>query len=316
MRLVFMGTPELAAGALPAIAEKHEIVGVFTRPDAVRGRGKKLVPSPVKQCALELGLDVYEAATLRTQEALDLVKALNPDAICVIAYGAILPKEVLDTPRFGCLNAHTSLLPRWRGAAPIQRAILANDEHTGVSIMRMEEGLDTGPYCLQAKVAVDGKYYRELEAELSAESAKGLVTALDLIERGEVSWTEQPDSGVTYASKISKPELILDPDDTAMANVTRVHASSDAHPSRAVVEQRLLTVLRASSVQDEEGLQACSALGRGEAVFVGKRLFAMAADAPFEIESVKPDGKKAMEAKAFVAGLQGAKGKVLTWGRS
>ena len=182
--------------------------------------------------------------------------------------------------------------------------------------MRMEEGLDTGPYCLQTKVAVDGKYYEELERELSAESAKGLVAALDLIERGDVSWTVQPDSGVTYASKISKPELMLDPDDTALGNVARVHASSDAHPSRAVVGQRLLTVLRASSVQDEEGLQACSALQKGEAVFAAKRLFAMADDAPFEIESVKPDGKKAMDAKAFVAGLQGAKGKVLTWGRS
>ena len=316
MRLVFMGTPELAAGALPAIAEKHDVVGVFTRPDAVRGRGKKLIASPVKQCALELGLDVHELTSLRTQEAHDLVESLNPDAICVIAYGAILPKEILDIPAFGCLNAHTSLLPRWRGAAPIQRAILANDECTGVSIMRMEEGLDTGPYCLQTKVAVDGKYYEELERELSAESAKGLVAALDLIERGDVSWTVQPESGVTYASKISKPELMLDPDDTALGNVARVHASSDAHPSRAVVGQRLLTVLRASSVQDEEGLQACSALQKGEAVFAAKRLFAMADDAPFEIESVKPDGKKAMDAKAFVAGLQGAKGKVLTWGRS
>ena len=311
-----MGTPRLAAGVLPALAAEHEVVGVITRPDAVRGRGKKLVPSPVKLKAEELGLTVHTPTTLRADSAYDLVSSLSPDVICVVAYGAVLPKQILDIPRFGCLNAHTSLLPRWRGAAPIQRSILAGDEYTGVSIMKMEEGLDTGPYCLQYKVEADELHLDELEDQLSKKSAQGFIEALERLQAHTAQWIEQPNDGVTYAQKIEKIELILDPFDSAKSNVARVRASSDAHPARATVAGRSLAVVRAHEVRDEIGMQAASRLNEGEALYTAKRLFARASDAAFEIESVKPDGKKAMDAKAFAAGLQQGKNSIFTWGRA
>ena len=144
MRVVFMGTPAFAATILDDLAEQHDVAAVYTRPDAVRGRGKRLEPSPVKAAAERRGLRVLTPRTLRDEAAQRELASFAPDVICVAAYGAILPKEVLDIPRFGCLNVHASLLPRWRGAAPIERAILAGDEEAGVCIMRMEVGLDTG----------------------------------------------------------------------------------------------------------------------------------------------------------------------------
>ena len=316
MRLAFMGTPKLAADILEELAGHHEIAGVFTRPDAVRGRGKKLVASPVKQRACDLGLQVYTPDTLKGDEAQGILEGLGVDAVCVVAYGALLPPRMLQTPTHGCLNAHMSLLPRWRGAAPVQRAILSGDECCGVSIMKMEEGLDTGPYCLQTKVEIAGRSLAQLEEELASAGANGFVEALSLVEDGSVQWVEQPESGVTYAEKIEKSELILDPEDGAWKNVARVKASSEAHPARVVVEGRALTVLDARRAEDEEAAQSCAALVSGQAVFARKRLLARASEGLVELTSVKPDGKKAMDARSFAAGIQGVKGKILSWGRA
>lgn len=168
MRVVFMGTPRFAAEILDELAEFHEIAAVYTRPDAVRGRGKALVPSPVKEVAERRGLPVRTPRTLRDAAVLSELAAFAPDVICVAAYGAILPKEVLDLPPFGCLNVHGSLLPRWRGAAPIERAILAGDEEIGVCIMAMEEGLDTGDYCVCRSLPAGSRTAAELTEELAA----------------------------------------------------------------------------------------------------------------------------------------------------
>ena len=175
MRVVFMGTPKLAADILVEIAQQHEVVCVYTRPDAVRGRGAKLEPSPVKAAAERLGIPVRTATSLRDAEEQAHLAELAPDAICVAAYGCILPREVLEIPRYVWLNVHASLLPRWRGAAPIERAILAGDEQTGVCIMRMEEGLDTGPYCVRRATEVEGKSAAELTDELANLGARALV---------------------------------------------------------------------------------------------------------------------------------------------
>ena len=316
MRIVFMGTPNLAAGVLPSLADAHDVVGVITRPDAIRGRGKKLVPSPVKQRAQELNLDVYTPETLRTDEAQRLIASLEPDAICVVAYGAILPKSILDIPRFGCLNAHTSLLPRWRGAAPIQRAILAGDETLGVSIMKMEEGLDTGPYCLQYELSADEMHLPDIEEAFAQKGAQGFLAALEQIESGTVEWVVQREEGVTYAQKIDKAELLLDPSDSALRNIARVRASSDAHPARATLAGRTLTVIRAHIPGDEAAMQDTGELAPGQAIFKGKRLYVRASDEVLELKTVKPDGKRAMDAKAFAAGLQQGKNTVLSWGRA
>ena len=313
MRVVFMGTPQLSASIMDALAQAHDVVGVYTRPDAVRGRGKKLVASPVKSRALELELPVYTPESLYDESVQSQLKALQPDVICVAAYGALLPKEVLEIPVYGCLNVHTSLLPRWRGAAPIQRAILENDEITGVSIMKMEEGLDTGPYCLQTTVPCAGQTLSQLEAELAKSGAHDLLKALDGLAGKTLTWVDQGDEGVCYAEKIMKTELLLDPSDTALQNVARVRAASDAHPSRASVCGKSLTILGALPVTDDLALDITRNLEPGRALFSAKRLLARASDAPFEITKVKPDGKKEMDAKAFAAGLQGIKGKSFVW---
>lgn len=315
MRVVFMGTPKLAADILVEIAQQHEVVCVYTRPDAVRGRGAKLEPSPVKAAAERLGIPVRTATSLRDAEEQAHLAELAPDAICVAAYGSILPREVLEIPRYGCLNVHASLLPRWRGAAPIERAILAGDEQTGVCIMRMEEGLDTGPYCVRRATEVEGKSAAELTDELANLGARALLTGLSVVEQGGAEWTFQDDAAATYAEKLAKDELYPDPAEPAAAMVRKVLASSEAHPARAVIAGRSATVERVALPDDERAAALCDGLEQGAVRFAAKRLFLGTGDGAVEVLSLKPDGKKSMDARAFAAGVQGIKAGGCTWGR-
>jgi len=209
MRIVFMGTPDFAVPVLDAlVAAGHEIVTVYTQPPRRAGRGKRLLPSPVQARAEALGLAVRSPVSLRQADEQAAFAALDADAAVVAAYGLILPQAVLDAPRHGCLNVHASLLPRWRGAAPIQRAILAGDDETGVCIMQMEAGLDTGPVRLRDRTPIGGKTAGELTAKLSAMGARLMVEVLgDLSAHPPVA---QPEDGVTYAAKIDKAETRLD----------------------------------------------------------------------------------------------------------
>lgn len=315
MHVVFMGTPKLAADILVEIAQQHEVVCVYTRPDAVRGRGAKLEPSPVKAAAERLGIPVRTATSLRDAEEQAHLAELAPDAICVAAYGCILPREVLEIPRYGCLNVHASLLPRWRGAAPIERAILAGDEQTGVCIMRMEEGLDTGPYCVRRATEVEGKSAAELTDELANLGARALLTGLSVVEQGGAEWTFQDDAAATYAEKLAKDELYPDPAEPAAAMVRKVLASSEAHPARAVIAGRSATVERVALPDDERAAALCDGLEQGAVRFAAKRLFLGTGDGAVEVLSLKPDGKKSMDARAFAAGVQGIKAGGCTWGR-
>lgn len=315
MRVVFMGTPKLAADILVEIAQQHEVVCVYTRPDAVRGRGAKLEPSPVKAAAERLGIPVRTATSLRDAEEQAHLAELAPDAICVAAYGCILPREVLEIPRYDCLNVHASLLPRWRGAAPIERAILAGDEQTGVCIMRMEEGLDTGPYCVRRATEVEGKSAAELTDELANLGARALLTGLSVVEQGGAEWTFQDDAAATYAEKLAKDELYPDPAEPAAAMVRKVLASSEAHPARAVIAGRSATVERVALPDDERAAALCDGLEQGAVRFAAKRLFLGTGDGAVEVLSLKPDGKKSMDARAFAAGVQGIKAGGCTWGR-
>ena len=314
MRIVYMGTPASSAVVLRTLSDspKHEVAAVYTRPDAVRGRGKRLEPSPVKAAALERGIPVHEPKTLRDPEAQEGVAALEPDAICVAAFGAILPPEVLSIPRYGCLNVHSSLLPRWRGAAPVQRAILAGDEKTGVSVMRMEAGLDTGDYCLERSVDVADKTAEELTMELAGLGAQALLEALDRVEDGTVEWIRQDESQATYASKIAKGELDLSPDDAAALLERKVRASGGSHPARALVAGRTSTLLRLAAL-DDEACALTKGMEAGEVRFASKRLFLGCSDGAVELLSIKPDGKKPMGAQAFAAGVQGIKQIGSTW---
>ncbi len=315
MRVVFMGTPKLAADILVEIAQQHEVVCVYTRPDAVRGRGAKLEPSSVKAAAERLGIPVRTATSLRDAEEQAHLAELVPDAICVAAYGCILPREVLEIPRYGCLNVHASLLPRWRGAAPIERAILAGDEQTGVCIMRMEEGLDTGPYCVRRATEVEGKSAAELTDELANLGARALLTGLSIVEQGGAEWTFQDDAAATYAEKVAKDELYPDPAEPAAAMVRKVLASSEAHPARAVIAGRSATVERVALPDDERAAALCDGLEQGAVRFAAKRLFLGTGDGAVEVLSLKPDGKRSMDARAFAAGIQGIKAGGCTWGR-
>jgi methionyl-tRNA formyltransferase len=208
MRIVFMGTPDFAVPVLDALAGAgHEIAAVYTQPPRRAGRGKKTLPSPVQARAEALGLSVRTPVSLKGDEEQAAFAGLNADVAVVAAYGLILPKAVLAAPAHGCLNVHASLLPRWRGAAPIQRAILAGDAETGVCIMQMEAGLDTGPVRLREATPIAGKAAGELTAELSAMGARLTVTVLaDLAAHPAVP---QPEDGVTYAAKIDKAETRL-----------------------------------------------------------------------------------------------------------
>jgi methionyl-tRNA formyltransferase len=212
MRIVFAGTPEFAVPPLAALcASRHSVVGVLTQPDRPAGRGRKLGTSAVKDFALQHDLPLAQPLSLRAAEGREPLLHWQPEVIVVVAYGLILPLEVLSLPRFGCLNIHASLLPRWRGAAPIQRAILAGDEYTGVTLMQMDAGLDTGPMLLQRRVPIDvDTDSLTLHATLARLGAEALLETLEGLEAGTLSAQPQPSSGVTYASKIDKAEARID----------------------------------------------------------------------------------------------------------
>lgn len=306
MRVVFMGTPDFAVPSLRELASRFEVVLVLTRPDAVRSRGKKLEPSPVKAAALELDIPVMEATRI-TPEVMDRLHEAEADIFCVAAYGCILPDEVLSMAPLGIVNVHASLLPRWRGAAPIQRAILAGDEHAGISIMRIGHGVDTGAYCAQASCSVAGKTADELTAELAQLGADLLCDTLPALADETAVWTEQDESLVTHAQKISKAEMRLDPQESALVNLRRVLASSDAAPARCIAAGKPVRIMRAVAADGDASM--CAA---GELVCQSKRIYIGCSDGVLEVTSVKPDGKRQMDASAWAAGLHGDG---LTWGK-
>ena len=226
MRLIFAGTPDFAVPSLRAAARHNEVVAVYTQPDRPAGRGRALTPSPVKREAIARGIPVLQPENFRSAPAREALRALQPDLMIVVAYGLILPQAVLDIPRFGCWNVHASLLPRWRGAAPIQRAIEAGDTETGVCLMQMEKGLDTGPVLLAQKTPIGPEETGgELHDRLAALGAQVLADGLGLLRAGIRPVPQpQPDAGVTYAHKLEKHEAKLDWSQPARALANKVRA--------------------------------------------------------------------------------------------
>jgi methionyl-tRNA formyltransferase len=257
-------------------------------------------------------------------ELLSRIAAVQPDVIVVAAFGMILPARILSLPRFGCINIHASLLPRWRGAAPIQRCILAGDECTGVSIMRMEEGLDTGAVCRVGTLPATGKNARVLTEELAELGAALLLDVLPRVVDGSAEWTEQDEAQVTYADKVEKRELALDPASSALTNLRRVLASTPQAPARCVLDGRPVTVLEARLWEGAGEPPFCGAEGLGTpaglvaagapaapadpaapVVLAGKSLLLATAEGCLELISLKPDGRQGMPAAAFAAGVRG-----------
>jgi methionyl-tRNA formyltransferase len=226
LRIVFAGTPEFSVPALDALhAAGHTIAAVYTQPDRPAGRGRTLASGPVKKRALELGLPVEQPVSLKSPEPVAKLAEYSPDLMVVVAYGLILPQGVLDVPRLGCLNIHASLLPRWRGAAPIHRAILAGDTRTGITIMKMDAGLDTGPMLLVRPLEIGASETSGgLHDRLAALGAEAVVAAIDGWLAGRLAPVAQPAEGVTYASKILKEEALIDWTQPAEAIARQVRA--------------------------------------------------------------------------------------------
>jgi methionyl-tRNA formyltransferase len=212
VRIAYAGTPEFAVPALLGlIGSRHSVVGVLTQPDRPKGRGRQLAASPVKQTAQSHEIPVSQPPSLKSAAERAELVSWRADALVVVAYGLILPRAVLDLPELGCLNIHASLLPRWRGAAPIQRAVLAGDRDTGVTIMRMDAGLDTGPILIQERVPIgDAETAGSLHDRLAQLGTAPLLAALEGLDKGTLSGTPQPAEGVTYAAKINKAEAVID----------------------------------------------------------------------------------------------------------
>jgi methionyl-tRNA formyltransferase len=228
MRLIFMGTPDFAVPTLLELAAHgHEIVAVYTRAAKPAGRGMKLQPTPVEQEARRFGAPVLTPATLKTPEALEEFRAREADAAVVVAYGMILPQAILDAPNLGCFNLHASLLPRWRGAAPINRAIMAGDAETGVMVMKMDAGLDTGDVAMAERIAItDRMTALDLHDALAPLGADLMVRAIAALARGGLRLTKQSEQGVTYAAKIDKAEARIDWNRPAREVLRHIHGLS------------------------------------------------------------------------------------------
>ena len=296
MKTVFMGTPDFALPSLNALAREHEVVHVYTQPDRPAGRGRVPTPSPVKQHALDLGLPVRQPATLRDPREHEFLAALAPDVVCVAAYGLILPPEVLSVPRFGCINVHASLLPRHRGAAPVHRAILAGEDESGVSIMRMEEGLDTGPFATRKSVSIAGLTVREATLLLAEVGADALVDVLEQVETGTVVWTPQDDAAATYAPKVTREDVALHPGLTVAEALRRIRASSPSAASRACVDGRVVTVLQGSPIQPGPppgSVDVCR-----DSLVIGF------ADGGVCLDELRPQGKGCMDGSCFARGAR------------
>ncbi|MCP5347771.1 MAG: methionyl-tRNA formyltransferase [Gammaproteobacteria bacterium] len=248
LNLVFAGTPEFAARHLESLLDgPHRILAVYTQPDRRAGRGKKLVPGPVKTLALQHGMPVRQPVTLKTAEAQQELRDFQPDLLVVVAYGLLLPEAVLQIPRLGCINVHASLLPRWRGAAPVERALLAGDPETGVTIMQMDAGLDTGAMLLRKTVPIEADDTRvTLEQKLVRAGTEALPYALDHLDELQSRGESQDDRDSTYARKLEKEEALIDWRLPALQIDRQIRAGIGRLPAYCLADSTRLRILEAS----------------------------------------------------------------------
>lgn len=301
-RTVFMGSPDFAVPALRALAAaNYPLVGVITQPDRPAGRGNRLTPPPVKIAALELGLEVFQPERLRAPEAMQRLREWNPDLIVVAAFGQILRPEVLTLPRFGCINIHASLLPRHRGAAPIQAAILAGDKETGITIMLMDEGIDTGPVLSQRSIEIlPTDTGGSLFEKLSVLGSELLLETLPRCLNGEIQPQPQPAEGATYAPMLKKEDGLLDFSRPAAELERKIRAFSPWPGAFMPWQGGLLKIHRAHVLirekEREENRQT------GQLVIVDGLPAVVTADDLLVFDELQPPGKNKMSGKAFLAG--------------
>lgn len=297
MKLVYMGTPQFAVAALRALAEAgHEIVGVVARTDKPAGRGKHLVAPPVKLAAQELGLPVFQPKRVRDAEFIAQLQTLNPEAIVVAAYGQILPKEILSSPKFGCINIHASLLPSYRGAAPINWAIIQGEQETGVTIMQMDEGMDTGAILLQERIVIGPQDTAgSLTEKLSLLGARIIVEALPLIASGKLIPVAQNSSQATMAPLLKKENGLIDWTISALEIHNRVRGFSPWPGAYSFLDGKLIKILATEAVDGQAEPGALSENGKGVLeAGTGKGLL--------RILNIQPEGKKPMTGAEFLRG--------------
>jgi methionyl-tRNA formyltransferase len=296
-KVVFMGSPELAAKILESLAMKYQVIGVVTQPDRPAGRGKVLTSPPVKVLADQLGILTIQPERLR-DEAFAQLLAWNPDVIVVAAFGQILRQRVLDLPKYGCINVHASYLPRWRGAAPIQAAILHGDEFTGVSIMKMDAGIDTGPVLIQEKVFLaEDEILSTLTDKLSTLGASLLLGALEGYIAGRITATPQPDTGETYAGMLKKEDGLLEFSSSAVEIDRKVRALNDWPGTFCEINDQILKVRKVKiKISESHPARMRSVLDKVPAISTP--------DGWVQLLEVQPPGKKWMPGADYLRGIQ------------
>lgn len=294
LRICFAGTPAFAAAHLSALLEAdYNIVAVYTQPDRPSGRGKKLQPSPVKELAVKNDLALYQPASLKSSEQQQILSELQADLLLVVAYGLILPKAILDTPKVACINVHASLLPRWRGAAPIERALLAGDKETGVTIMLMDEGLDTGDMLNTESVSIEDDDTRvDLENKLVAAGQKALLDTLENLGKHLQNPIKQDDSAATYAAKLNKSESLINWNMSADTVNKQVRAGVGRNPAFTFLNNQRLRILSAKVLSESQ--QSIPGL----ITSLAKDSFSVSClNSSLQVQLVQLPGKKAMSVR-------------------
>ena len=296
MRIVYMGTPDFAVPALEKLAQSpdYTVAAVFTQPDKPKGRKMVMTPPDVKVCAEKLGIPVFQPSSMRSEEAYNSLKELNPDVIVVAAYGQILPKAVLDLPKFGCVNIHGSLLPKYRGAAPIQQSVLDGEKVTGVTTMLMDVGLDTGDILLKAEIEIgENETAGELFDRLAVLGGELIIETLDKLKKGEITPQKQDESLATHTSKITKDLCPIDFNKTAYEVHNKVRGLNPWPVAVTEIAGKTVKVY-SSRVSDMSGAAGT--------ILSLKPFVVACGDKSVELIEIQPQGKKRMTAQAFLAG--------------
>ncbi len=307
MKIVYMGTPDFAVGALKALIEAgHEICAVVTQPDRQKGRGKEMAPSPVKECAMEYGIPVLTPVKIKEAEAIEELKRYPADIFVVAAFGQILSEEILNMPKYGCVNIHASLLPKYRGAAPIQWSIIDGEKETGVTIMQMDKGLDTGDILFQTKVPIAKEETgASLFDKLAKAGAELIVEALAKIEKGEVHPAKQDDNNSCYAKMLSKSVGKIDWNKSAV-EIERLVRGLNSWPSAYTeYKGKQLKIWKAEVMPHVEGKPGSIAKVTKDAVIVCTK------DGALSLLEIQLEGKKRMSTKEFLLGRTFAEGEIL-----
>lgn len=312
MRIVYMGTPEFAAVALDAIVKEHEVVAVITQPDKPQGRNRKLVPTPVKVKAQSYDIPVYQPQKVREEDSVQMIRDYHPDVIVVAAYGQILPESILNIPKYGCINIHASLLPKYRGAAPIERAIIDGEVVTGVTTMYMEKGLDTGDMIEKVEVPItDEDTGASLHDKLAEAGAALILTTLAKLEAGTATRTKQDDTQSCYASMLTKELGRMDFTRPAVELERLIRGLNPWPCAYTTIDGKSVKVYKAEVISPDaqmrqtmqEKSEQTLTFAPGEIVEVSKKYFVIACgEGALRVRMLQPEGKKAMDTAAYLNG--------------